>query len=70
MEIEKKKTSKGIILVFFCTLVCFVLFEWTPTQRKEVGIPLGILPHIQDITNIPTSLGQVNPNTAAAGNQT
>ena len=27
------------------TLVC--LFELTPSRRKEVGIPIGILPHIQ-----------------------
>ena len=24
------------------------LFEWMPSQRKEVGIPLGILPHIRE----------------------
>ena len=24
------------------------LFDWTPSKRKEVGIPLGILPHIQE----------------------
>ena len=27
-----------------CLLVC--LFEWTPSQRKEVSIPLGIFPHV------------------------
>ena len=30
------------------SIVCFVLFEWTPSQRKEVGIPLRILPHLQE----------------------
>ena len=25
-------------------IIC--LFEWTPSQRKEVDIPLGILPHV------------------------
>ena len=29
-----------------CQLVC--LFEWTPFQRKEIGIPLGILPHVRE----------------------
>ena len=29
--------------------VCFfVLFEWTPSQRKEVGIPSEILLHVQE----------------------
>ena len=28
----------------FCLLV---LFEWTPSQRKEVGIPSGMLPHVR-----------------------
>ena len=32
----------------------------------EVGIPLGILLTSGNRKNIPTSLGQVNPNTAAA----
>ena len=41
-----------------------------PSQRKEMGIPLGILPHVQKQKNIPTSLGRINPNTLAAGNQT
>ena len=49
--------------------VFFVLFDWMPSQRKEVGIPLGIFMS-RNRTNVPTSLGQVNPNTAAAGNQT
>ena len=30
------------------SIVCFVLFESTPSQRKEVGIPLEILPHVQE----------------------
>ena len=47
---------------------CFVLFEWTPSRRKEVCIPFGILPH-GNKTNIPTSLGRVNTNTAAAGDR-
>ena len=24
------------------------LFEWRPSQRMEVGIPLGILPQVQE----------------------
>ena len=24
---------------------CFFLFDWTPSQWMEVGIPIGILPH-------------------------
>ena len=28
--------------------VFFVLFEWTPSQRKEMGIPIGILPHVRE----------------------
>ena len=27
--------------------VLFVLFDWTPSKRKEMGIPLGILPHVR-----------------------
>ena len=26
----------------------FVLFEWTLSQRKEVGIPLGIFPYVRE----------------------
>ena len=43
--------GKNFINLFFggeldAMFVC--LFEWTPSQRKEVGIPLGILPHVQE----------------------
>ena len=27
---------------------CYVLFEWTLSQRKEVGILLGTFPHVQE----------------------
>ena len=47
-----------------------VLFEWTPSRRKEVGIPLAISLTSGNRTNVPTSLGRVNPNIAAAGNRT
>ena len=29
-------------------LFCFILFKWTLSQRKEVGILLGILPHVRE----------------------
>ena len=50
----------------------FLLFEWTPSLRKEVGIPLGILPQFWERPNNATSLEleQVNRITAAAGNRT
>ena len=44
--------------------ICFVLFEWTPFGRKEEGIPTS-----GNRTNLPTSLGWVNPNTAVARNR-
>ena len=49
-------------------LFCYVLFELTPSQRKEVGIPLGILPHVQEQNK--RSWFRVNANTAATRNQT
>ena len=58
---KQEKPNKFHQQVFVC------LFEWTPSQWKEVGIPLGILP---DRTNVPTFLGRVNPNTTAARNRT
>ena len=56
-----------------CVLFVFVLFEWTPSQRKEVGIPLGILPHVREQNKrsyFPRPGQSLNPNTAAAGDQT
>ena len=55
--------------LYICLLVLFVLFEWTSSKRKEVGIPLWILPHIQEQNKRSYFLGRVNPNTAAAGTQ-
>ena len=55
------------IIMYNCV---FVFFEWMPSQRKEVGIPLGILPHVQEQNKQINSLGQVNPNFAATGNRT
>ena len=43
-------------------LFCFILFKWTLSQRKEVGILLGILPNIQEQNK------WINPNTVAARN--
>ena len=28
---------------------CFVLFEWKPSKRKEMGIPAVILPHVREL---------------------
>ena len=41
-----------------------------PSQSKEVGILLGILPHIQEQNKPSYFLGKVNSNPAAAENQT
>ena len=46
----------GWVIVFACFLCnfvignqnCFVLFEWTLPQRKDVGVPLAILPHVRE----------------------
>ena len=43
----------------------FVLFEWMPSRRKEVGIPIGILPHVRE-----QDKRSYFPNTKATGNQT
>ena len=40
-----------LLLFFVCSigcLLCFIFFEWTPSHRMEVGIPLGILHHVQE----------------------
>ena len=37
----------------------FVLFEWTPSRRKEVAIPLGILPHDPQQNKCPYFLSTV-----------
>ena len=36
----------GLHQNFRLQLLLFVLFEWPPSQRKEVGIPIGILPQV------------------------
>ena len=33
---------------FLFVFVCLFLFEWTPSQRKEVGIHIGILHQVRD----------------------
>ena len=65
-ESLKCRKFHGIYIQLCCgpSLVC--LFVWMPSRRKEVGIPLGILPHVREQNKHSTSLGQVNPNTAAA----
>ena len=35
-------------LSFTSPVVLFVLFEWTPSRRNEVGILLGILPYVRE----------------------
>ena len=40
-----KKTFQKIEK-FQTLFILFKLFEWTPSLRKEVGIPLGISPHV------------------------
>ena len=44
-QISKPFFGSGILLLWVL-FVC--LFEWKPFQRKELGIPLGILPHVQE----------------------
>ena len=40
----------------YICLSSYVLFVWTPSERKKVGIPLGILPDVWEQKNVPTSL--------------
>ena len=42
---SEKHVSSHLLKEMFCL---FVSFEWTPSRRKEVGISLGILPHVRD----------------------
>ena len=51
-------------------MFCFVLFVWTPSRRKEVGIPLGILPHVWEQNKHSYFPWPGNPIIAAAGDQT
>ena len=44
----KYKVEQNQFWSFLKPILLFVLFEWTPSRRKEVGIPLGILPHLQE----------------------
>ena len=52
--LAKKKNCHGTsesgneFHIYFLLVSLFVLFEWALSQRKEVGIPLGILPHVQE----------------------
>ena len=51
------------------TIVLFCLNECLPEERKWVSHQVFCLMY-WNRTNVPTSLGRVNPNTAAAGYQT
>ena len=64
----RKKLASSIKNYIHC-FVCFCL-NGSPPGGKKVGIQTGILPHALEQKNFPTSLGQVNHNTTAAGNQT
>ena len=43
LELEVKELESTSFQESF---ILFVLFEWKLSQRKEVGIPLGIFPHV------------------------
>ena len=45
LELEVKELESTSFQECF---VLFVLFEWTLSQRKEVDIPLGNLPHVRE----------------------
>ena len=52
------------------TFVCFVFFQWTPSEGKKWVSHKGFCLTSRNRTNVATSLSRVNPNTVAARNQT
>ena len=65
----KYKVEQNQLWSFLKPILLFVLFEWTPSRRKEVGIQLGILPHVREQNNRTyfPRLGQIGIQSALGG---